>query len=156
MAKWIEPIFDRTRSDVDYALAKIEEWRKNGSTNVYELKGCFNVTDINRIAGNIQYLAETLKPLYYFPNCKTNRINWGGGDFPHEGSINLIIGDVRELCSVFFQTSTAPALPDTILTYEQVNSLEENLYLIKQILDDMVEYANTYRQCGTFVCGGGV
>jgi hypothetical protein len=36
-----------------------------------------------------------------------------------------------------------------MLTYEHINSLEENLYHIKNILDDMI---TLFRECGTFDC----
>lgn len=148
MSEWIKPIYDRTQSDIVFAISKIEEWRKTGATNVYELKGCLNLSDINRIEGNIQYLTEHLSELYYLPKTTSNR--WWINGLPDTTEVSRIINNVREIISAYYQTSDAPPLPSTMLTYEQINSIEKNLYLIKNILDDMI---SSFRECGTFNCG---
>ena len=148
MANWIDPIFDRTQADVDFAISKIAEWRNNGSTDVYELKGCFNVSDINRIEGNIQYLLEHLSALYYFPHTVSK--TWSMTGLPNIDDVTRIIQNVRKTINAFYQTSNAPVLPNTLLSYSEINDLEKNLYLMKQILDDMIL---SFRECGTFNCG---
>lgn len=148
MAEWITPIFDRTQADVDFALSKIKEWRENGSTSLYELKGCLNVTDINRIENDIQHLSDSLSSLYYFPHAISKE--WNTSGLPDMSDIDRIIGNVRNIISAYIQTSTAPDVPDTMLTFEQINSIEENLFLVKELIDAMV---STYRNCGTFECG---
>lgn len=148
MATWLEPVFDRTLADVDFAIAKIKEWRDSGATDVYELKGCFNVSDINRIEGNIQYLTEELRKLYYF--SKTYPTTWNVSGLPDEVAIIGIFQDVERLINAYFITTEAPSIPTTLQTYEQVNDLEKILYLIKNEMDNMVA---SYRECGTFNCG---
>lgn len=148
MSEWIIPIFDRTQEDVNDALLKIAEWKKNGSTDVYDLKGCFNVSDINRIEGNIKYLSDNLSKLCYFPNTISK--TWDVSGLPDIENISRIIQNVAKIISAYYQNSTAPSLPETLLTYEEVNDLEQNLYLIKEILDDMI---TSFRECGTFSCG---
>ena len=148
MAKWLDPVFDRTQADVELAISKIAEWKKNGSTNVYELKGCLNVSDINRIEGNIQYLSNELSKLYYFPY--TTSKSWDKVGLPTIVDITRIIGNIKKIINAYCQPSNSPTLPDTMLNYEQVNSIEENLYLIKAMLDNMVL---SFRECGTFNCG---
>lgn len=148
MADWINPIFDRTQADVDFALSKITEWRNSTADGEYELKGCLNVSDINRIETDIQYLSDNLSELYYFPHADTK--TWDNKGLPNVDDISRIIGNVRKIISAFCQFDTAPALPETMLMYEQVNDLEENLYLIKNILDEMI---GSFRECGTFDCG---
>lgn len=148
MAEWITPIFDRTQADVDFALSKIREWRENGSTDLYELKGCLNVTDINRIENDIQHLSDSLSSLYYFPHAISKE--WNTSGLLDMSDIDRIIGNVRNIISAYIQTSTAPDVPDTMLTFEQINSIEENLFLVKELIDAMVA---TYRNCGTFECG---
>lgn len=148
MASWIEPIFDRTQGDVDFALAQISEWKKNGSTGTSELKGCLNVTDLNRIENNIQFLSDRLNSLYYFSVVDTK--TWDRSMLPTITEIERIIRNIRMLISSYFQSDDAPVVPDTMVTYEQVNHIEENLHLIKNIIDDMV---SSFRECGTFNCG---
>ena len=64
MAVWINPVYDRTQEDVEYAKQKIAEWiaadTMENSLVVHDLKGCLNVSDLNRIEGNIKYLAEQI------------------------------------------------------------------------------------------------
>jgi hypothetical protein len=148
MAQWIEPVFDRVQSDVDFAISKIQEWKRTGSTDTYDLKGCLNVSDINRIEGDIQYLSDVLSSLYYFPHTTTKV--WGTNGLPTVDDTSRIIQNVRDIISAYYQVSAAPELPDTLLTYTDINALEENLYLIKQIIEDMVL---SFRECGTFNCG---
>lgn len=148
MAEWITPIYDRTQADVDFAISKINEWKKPGSTDVYDLKGCLNVADINRIENNIKYLSDTLSTLGYFPNT-VSKI-WEMSGLPDITEVNRILGNIEKMISAFYQSESAPELPETMLTYEQINNIEENLYFLKEMLDDMVGF---FRECGTFTCG---
>lgn len=150
MASWVEPIFDRTQRDVDFAIAQISEWKKNGFTTTAELKGCLNTTDMNRIESNIQFLSDQLTSLYYFSTVDTK--TWNRSMLPTVTEVERIIGNIRELIGAYFQDKSAPAVPETMLTYEQVNHVEENLHLIKNILDDMM---TSFKECGTFSCGEG-
>lgn len=151
MAKWIEPIFDRTQADVDYAIAKLAEWRDNDTLTEINLKGCLNVSDINRIENNITYLSERLNALYYYPETVSK--TWNNLLVPNNSDISRIIDNIRELITAFYQDPSAPELPDNMLTYKQVNDIEENLHLLLVTLDSLEIYAEGARQCGTFECG---
>lgn len=148
MADWITPIYDRTQADVDIAIAKISEWKKSGSTNVYALKGCLNVADINRIENNIKYLSDHLTTFYYFPNTVSK--TWDMSGLPDMAEVTRILGNIEKIISAFGQSESAPEVPKTMLTYEQINDIEENLYFLKELLDDLVGF---FRECGTFTCG---
>ena len=148
MAEWINPIFDRTQADVDFALSKIAEWRNSKADGEDELRGCLNVSDINRIENNIRYLSDNLSDLCYFPHADT-RV-WDSKGLPDTDDISRIIGHIRKIISAFCQHDTAPALPETMLTYEQINDIEGNLYLLKGLLGDMIV---RFKECGTFECG---
>lgn len=151
MAEWIEPIFDRTQADVDYAIAKLSELREVGGENNVFLKGACNYTDFNRIEGNIQYLRERLNALYYYPETETK--TWNRNGLPNTKDISRIIDNIQEIIAAFFQDPSAPELPDNMLTYKQVNDIEENLYLLLLTLNSLEEYVEGARQCGTFECG---
>lgn len=194
---WREPIFDRTQSDVDFAVQKIAEWIVDNISNaeydekvrleneqlvlregyvattenavvlqgdgrayvendtlivkigvVYDLKGCLNVMDINRIEENIAYLSERLLELS-FPNYVPTK-QWGKDSLPNEVDIQRIIDNIRSIAETFYQPSDAPMLPITITSYEDVNSIERNIDLIKYLIDCMV---NSFKKAGTFKCG---
>lgn len=143
MAEWISPIYDRTQSDIDYALSQIKK-----GNNSLELKGCFNVTDINRIENNCRYIADRLNVLKYTNTITTK--TWDIYGVPNITEVARLINNVVLLIDAYYQSPDAPLLPSTLLTYEQVNSLEKNLYMIKHLID---EEENEFRFCGTFNCG---
>ena len=143
MAEWISPIYDRTQSDIDYALSQIKK-----GNNSLELKGCFNVTDINRIENNCRYIADRLNVLKYTNTITTK--TWVMYGVPNITEVARLINNVVLLIDAYYQSPDAPLLPSTLLTYEQVNSLEKNLYMIKHLID---EEENEFRFCGTFNCG---
>ena len=115
---------------------------------VYDLKGCLNTFDINRIEGNIGYLAERLSELSYPPNVATKV--WTKDNLPDEKDIERIINNVRACAREFYQVSYAPTLPDKITTYSDVNALERNIDLIKYLIDCMV---SSFKRVGAFKSG---
>ena len=161
---WIEPIFDRTLADVEFAIQKIDEWKKSlihltdtrveNNTLVarmgvvYELKGCLNLSDINRIEGNIEYLAERMESYSYAPNIHSKQ--WGRVDLPNQNDMSRIIENIRALIRSYYPPHNPPNLPTTMLSYEDINAIEENLYLLKQMLDCM---ENSFRKVGTIKSG---
>ncbi len=147
---WIRPIYNRTQEDVDEAIKKLNEWITTGETNITDLKGCFNVSDLNRIEGNIKYLSDTLNSLYYFSTVTTK--TWGKDGLPTVTDINRLIANVRKIITAYHQSSNAPSLPTTLTTFEEVNDLEENLYRLKTLLDNMVQ---AFPECGAYTCGEG-
>ena len=146
---WQEPIFDRTQKDVDFAITKIAEWIAFGKpTDVYDLKGCLNVSDINRIEGNIAYLSKRLTE-YAYPATVTTK-KWTKGDLPTEQDIQRIIDNIRLIINVFYQPSDSPSLPEAMLSYVDINSIERNIDLIKYLLDCM---ESSFRKANTFQSG---
>ena len=153
MAEWKTPIFDRTQEDVEYAIRKIAEWIASDINSAsivgYDLKGCLNVSDINRIEGNISYLADQLRS-YSYPTDTSSK-SWGITDMPNQSDITRIINNIKSLIDSFYQHPNAPALPGGMQGYNEVNSIEENLSLINGLIEAMV---NSFRKSGTFKAGG--
>lgn len=153
MANWTEPVYDRTDGDVEFAIRKIAEWvsAKNAGVSVVteDLKGCLNVSDINRIENNVKFLSEKLMEYGYSVSVSTK--SWGYDGLPNVGDLSRIIKNVRALVTAYYPHSTSPTIPDTINGYIEVNAVEKNLYLIKMLLDCMV---GSFKKSGTFQCGG--
>lgn len=191
---WREPIFNRTLEDVEFAIQRIAEWKKNHThsadirvendalivrdegtaytTNdkfvlqadgiayvendvlvvhvgdVYELKGCLNLLDLNRIEGNIAFLAEQMESYSYAPNIHGKL--WTNVDMPTQNDMSRIVENIRSLISAFYSPDNPPSLPTTMLSYSDINAIEENLYLIKQLLDCM---ASSFKKVGTIKSG---
>jgi hypothetical protein len=145
---WIEPIFDRIQADVDFALQQIQRWRDEGSSDITDLKGCFNVSDMNRIENDIQFLSDNLSDLYYFSTVNTK--TWDKASLPTVVDINRMIENTRIL--VLSICEDAPELPTTLVTFTDVNCIEGILNKLKMILDDMTA---SFLECDTFECGEG-
>ena len=114
----------------------------------YDLKGCLNQFDINRIEGNIAFLAEKFTELSYPSDVDTRQ--WEKDNLPTEKDIQRIIANIRSLVATFYQPPNAPALPSTILNYNDINSIEKNIDLIKHVLDCMV---GSFKKVGAYKCG---
>jgi hypothetical protein len=116
--------------------------------DVYDLKGCLNLTDLNRIEGNITYLAEKMESYSYSPNIRGKQ--WTNEDMPNQNDMSRIIGNIRALISAFYSPSSPPSLPTTMLSIADINVIEENLYMIKEILDCM---QSSFKKVGTIKSG---
>ena len=143
MAEWVTPVYDRTQADVDYARQQLAQ-----KINTMDYKGCFNTTDINRIEDNARYLADLLISLYYFNNVSTS--NWDRESIPYQEHIDRIINNISEMWERWGRPNDAEDLPVSLLNHEQVNNIEKNLFLLKELLDDMVSF---FKECGTINCG---
>lgn len=116
--------------------------------DVYELKGCLNLLDLNRIEGNIAYLAELMESFSYAPNIHGKQ--WTRADMPNQNDMSRIIENIRALMDAFYSPDNPPALPTTMLSYNDINAIEENLYLIRQMLDVM---QTSFKKVGTIKSG---
>ena len=138
---WIPTVTDRTQRDVDEALSKLAEWRKWISVGLVpetqELKGCLNVSDLNRIENNLGYLIELVK----WQDPEETEINdcvktdWSVADIPNISDIERILGtlrDIRVKCDI--PLSQTP-VPDTMLSFDDINAVEENLNLLRSKLE---------------------
>lgn len=115
---------------------------------VYDLKGCFNVIDINRIEENIAYLAERFTELDYHSDVSIKQ--WGMDILPTEKDLQRIISNIHSLVDAFYQPSGAPILPAKMSSYDDINSIEKNIDLIKYLLDCMV---SSFKKSGTVKSG---
>jgi hypothetical protein len=68
--------------------------------DVYELKGCFNLLDLNRIESNIAFLAEKMESFSYSPNIHGKQ--WGRTDMPNQNDMSRIVDNIRSLIDSFY------------------------------------------------------
>ena len=191
---WREPIFNRTASDVAFALQQIAAWKKShshvgdvklendqvhvstgGETYldgdtlvlqttartsiennnlvlelgvVYDLKGCLNLSDLTRIEDNIAHLSDVLTR-YHYP-IVTNSKEWANASLPNAHDMKRIAANIRSIFVGYYTPSDASVVPDTMLSYQDVNAIERNLYLLKEILNVM---QTLFIKAGTYKCG---
>lgn len=120
---WINPIYDRTQRDV------------YGRTP----KGFINYTDLNRIEGDCIYLRDALKAQGYYVAIHSKA--WAMEDFPYLTEINRIRDNVMALIGGLHDLTGRPVVRYVnTLNYTDVNSLEQNLSIIKSLLEQMITY----------------
>ena len=115
---------------------------------IYDLKGCLNLSDIIRIEDNISYLAEQLKQNRYHVvvDCR----EWVKADLPNINDMKRIARNIHSLFSGFIAPSEYSPIPETMLSYQDINAIERDLYLLKQMLDVM---RDLFIKSGTTKCG---
>lgn len=116
--------------------------------DVYDLRGCLNLADLNRIEGNIAYLADKMEEFFFHPNIHNK--SWSNGGLPNQDDLSRIMNNIRSLTNSFYSPSNAPVLPSTMLSYDDINAIEENLYLIKELLDCL---ESSFKKSGTINSG---
>lgn len=144
---WIDPIFNRTQLDVIEAIRKIQEWKEKGG-EFEELKGCLNLSDIMRIEYDTKYLSDLLNTLG-FTNTVTSK-GWTIKGLPNIEDVNRIISNIQNIINSYYQHPDAPPLPNTMLTYNDINAIEENLFIIKSMIDSMI---SIFQKSGMFKAG---
>ena len=115
---------------------------------VHDLKGCLNLSDIARIEDDIAYLSEILIG-YHFP-IAINSKEWTTAGLPTANDMKRIGSNIRSLFNGFYTPSGASQIPEVMLSYQDINALEYNLYLLKQLVDAML---SAFIKSGTHKCG---
>ena len=115
---------------------------------VYDLKGCLNLSDLTRIEDNITYLAKRLKQ-YQYPIVFDSR-EWKKDDLPTALDMLRIAENIRALYRGFLPPVPIPEIPSVMLSYTDINTLEQNLNSLKEILDTMEK---SFVESGAYQCG---
>ena len=104
MNQWITPVYDRTAADV-----------ATGAEKCY-----FNAQALNRIEGNLQYLAELLGA------AGVETRSWEATDFLRLSDMKRILTNLATVRSAYYPmpgSPDIPALPATL--WNDVNAIEE-------------------------------
>jgi hypothetical protein len=115
---------------------------------VYDLKGCLNLSDITRIEDDISYLSNLLVG-YDFP-IAINSKEWTTAGLPTANDMKRIGNNIRSLFNGFYTPSGASPMPEVMLSYHDINAIEYNLHLLKQLVDAML---SAFIKSGTYKCG---
>ena len=114
----------------------------------YDLKGCLNLSDLTRIEDDIEYLASRLTK-YGYPINSTSK-EWMIDSLPTVQDMERICNNLRSIHNGFARSSKATNVPTSMLSYEDINALEYNLNLLKQMLDAM---ESSFIESGTYISG---
>lgn len=139
---WIEPIFDRTRVDVD--LIRLDPKNSNN-------KGAFNYTDLNRIESNCEYIVEARKkfPELYKKVTIVTKTNWNATDIPTLTDLNRIRNNIIALIEDIENSDIEEIELANTMDYIKANILEKDLAIVKEIIE---VWKRKQPICGTFYC----
>lgn len=134
-------IFDRTAEDVRAA--------RSGRGTLESLKGCYNISDMNRVNSAVNELAGLLNEAGYKVDISTKTVS--EGDIIRRSDWARYLSNVLALRDVFY-TLTGGELPaaDDKFDYVGANAIERILYEINLLIGCMKE---NYRRCGAFRAG---
>lgn len=147
----MEFIYDRTEEDVKRA-AELNEKYAGGRITEHEkqewmgnLKGALNLSDLNRIEGNLAVLAQHF-------NTTVAQKTWACGDIPRTGDYKRILDNVQNVRSAWFALSDTPPTPvQPLNTYGKWNDIERILHDLNYTYQ---RYINNVCYCGTEICAG--
>ena len=157
--QWIEPVWQRTQADVDYAAQLNNKIAKTGWSSlspqeqtdwVTGLIGSLNYWDLNRIEIDTEFLSDLLYQYGYGFGGLQVKADWNMTDFPYLAEMERIRSNVRALIDVYYPQEIP--LPATLEkpNHQTINDLENNLKLMKEMIHRMEQ---SFRYCGTFSCG---
>ena len=134
-------IYDRTAEDVRAA--------RSGRGTLESKKGCYNVSDMNRVNAAVNELAGLLNAAGYKVTVSTKTVS--NGDIIRLSDWVRYLSNVQALKDAFC-TLTDGELPaaDDKFDYADANTIERILYEIDLLIGYMKE---NYRRCGAFCAG---
>ena len=121
---WIAPIFDRTTADISNRTAR----------------AFLNVADIRRIEGNIAWLTNELQR-FGVSVPTTSITGWTVNDVPTTADIQRIRANIDLLAARYYRPvgfRNMAGISLTNLNFTSVNMIEENLFLLRRLLDGMI------------------
>lgn len=148
-------ITDRKQSDVDRAKQLIEKAKniENLSSSELEeylngLKGCYNISDLNRVESAVQYISDLLNNLGY--ENKVNTKLWEFGETFTSEHVERYLQNIKNIRSAITVLSNVPEVPLSYKPYINANKIEEILYKINEIIINMTQ---NFIHCGVANCG---
>lgn len=105
---WQTPIYDRTQSDIDNKTAK----------------GYLNISDLNRIEGNIAYVAEIM-------GVSVQKKEWNILSLPTSADFTRIGNNIATLEKKIIFTTYEDYPDNPINTFDKVNIIEALIMAIK-------------------------
>lgn len=136
-------IYDRTAADVQTA-------REQRGTVTTPLKGCYNATDMNRVAAAVTEIAAELNSAGYAVEITPQ--TFVESDIIRRAQWAQYLSNVQTLRDAIAVRASTPSVPaaDAKLDYIGANNIEKILADLDELLGWMT-YSRKY--CGTFAAG---
>lgn len=125
----------QTLKDVEYSLMSLDQKSKWDS----DMKGCYNYSDLNRVAQALIYLKNELNGYGYYVPTLTVKTDWVVTDIPTTTQMSNYLTDVSNLRNVLSLPSDTPNVPSTmnLFTYNEANDIEKLLCEIERNITNM-------------------
>lgn len=136
-------IYDRTAEDVQTA-------REQRGKVLTPLKGCYNASDMNRVAAAVTEIAAELNSAGYA--VKVNPRTYAGTDIIRRSEFAAYLADVQAIRDAIAVRTSTPELPsaESKLDFGGANNIEKILADLDELFGWMT-YSRKY--CGTFAAG---
>lgn len=136
-------VYDRTEQDVEMARAQ------RGKV-LTPLKGCYNATDMNRVAAAVTEIAAELNSAGYA--VTVNPRTYAESDIIRRSDFAAYLANVQTLRDAIAVRASTPELPaaNAKLDFVGANNIEKILADLDELLGWM-KYSQKY--CGTFAAG---
>lgn len=138
----IDLVTDRTQEDVDAVKALNDSgfgsWTADEvAAYLYEMKGAYNASDLNRVESAVKYLAQKFKPLGYDDLNFSIKTDWGITDFMNVSETKRYLQNIRRLKDQFTLPDGSPEVPADMdeCTYAEANNIEKILLLLDEYID---------------------
>ena len=118
------------------------------------MKGAYNASDLNRVIGAVNYLAEVFQSYGYdIPGFAQQTANWGIGKVPTRAQMQTYLSNIQSLLDLLVMPSDTPERPSSmsLLSYASANSIEQILIDLGETLQRLAQCAVA---CGPATCGG--
>lgn len=152
-------ITDRTIADVSRWLylrnkgyARMTEAEK-AEWNAANMKGAYNVSDLNRVGEALNYIRDRLVGAKYLaPLIFTAKTDWTAIDIPTAADLTAYLSYVSVIRGAMSRYSTTPAVPANTggLDHQEANNIEQILIDVDQLITNML--AARYF-CNELYCG---
>lgn len=159
MSEWIEPVVNRTSSDVDTVKSLVQRILSDGWSTLMseeqsfflgDMIGTLNHFCLNRVENNTKVLYNYIRTLGFPTYNDSYKEDWNYDDLPVIDDFTRILNNIIHIIHSEYPISTSlPAnldMPD----YTQINAVEEVLLELKAIYETIPK---SYKYCGTFNCG---
>lgn len=146
MNLWMEPVTDRTQSDIDKAISLHKKsWNDMSEAEKEEylqgLKGCLNTSDLQRIKNNIALLNEVLELNLQISDVPT---------IPTAEYFSEILANVEAIRVAYMIHANTPMTPTAPLNnFKKWNAVEKILEDVHEILHN-----NFFYYCGEEIYSG--
>lgn len=143
-------ITDRTAEDVKHVQELAQKIAEGIATNeelveyLTNLKGAYNVSDLNRVGRAVKYIQERLHEIGITINV-TAQSDWTEDDYNDATAMEYYLKDIKAVHTALGsgERLPLPSSPDDInaLTYDDANAIEKILLAQNQSIDLMSQIA---------------